>query len=184
MHHEEALFLHDREFSYVAEDIAEETFTKNVSSPSESSHNKTASILTILCPFAAVRCSLQSLSADRLMPASVTRSPSVNFKNLLALSISSHSVSSASLKEIWFRKSTVCYRIGSWSLESSHWKKYIPPASKKMRSAYDVICVVGNDFHFGRKEEENSGNNFIYYFLEKYHLLQRIVCWNFYQICR
>ena len=135
-----------------------------------------ASNLTILCPFAAVRCSLQSLSADRLMPASVTRGPSVSFKNLLALSISSHSVSSASLKEIWFRKSTVCYRIGSWSLEFSHWKKYIPPASKKLRSSYDVNCVAENDIQFGRKEDEKSGNIFIYYFLEKYHLLQGFVC--------
>ena len=93
----EALFFHDREFSYVTEDTAEETLTKVVSSRSESSHNKTASILTILCAFAAVRCSLQSLSADSLMPASVNRSPSVNFKNLVKLPISSKSVSSASL---------------------------------------------------------------------------------------
>ena len=76
----EALFFHDREFSYVNEDTAEETLTEVVSSRSESSHNKTASILTILCPFAVVRCSLQSLSADRMMPASVNLSPSVNFK--------------------------------------------------------------------------------------------------------
>ena len=71
-----------------------------MSSPSESSHNKTAIILTVLCPPAAVRCSLQLLSADRMMPASVTRSPSVNFKNVFLLSISCNWGSSASLKAL------------------------------------------------------------------------------------
>jgi len=132
------------------EDIAEETLTKDVSSLSVCSHNMTANNLTILCPFASVRCSLQSLPADRLMPASLTRSPSVNLENLVVLSISSHSVSSASLKKVCFRKSAVCYRISSWSWEFSHCKKSSASARKKLRSLYDVNCLAENYFQFGR----------------------------------
>jgi len=45
---EEAPFIHDREFSYVTEDIADESFTKYVPSPSEPSHNKIAIIFTFV----------------------------------------------------------------------------------------------------------------------------------------
>ena len=47
-HQEGTHFLHDREFYYVTEDIADESFTKYVPSPSESSHNKIAIIFTFV----------------------------------------------------------------------------------------------------------------------------------------
>ena len=85
-HHEEADVLYKSEFSYVTKTIAKETITKNIFFLSEFYHNQTASIPTNLCPGPAVISSLQSLSADGLMPASVTRSHSGNIKNLVVLS--------------------------------------------------------------------------------------------------
>jgi len=70
-HQEGAHFFHDIEFYYVTEDIADESFTKYVPSPSESSHNKRAIIFIFCCPGATARCSLHSLSADSMMPARV-----------------------------------------------------------------------------------------------------------------
>jgi hypothetical protein len=90
------------------------------------------------------------------MSASVTRNPSVIFKNLVVLSISPDSVFSASLKEYCFRKSTVCYRIDSWSWEFSHCKKSSASARKKFNSSYDVICPAENCFKFGRKGKVKS----------------------------
>jgi len=62
----------------------------------ESSESKKLSNLVIFCPAAAARCSLQSLPTDSLMPYSVTRRPSINFKTLMALFIGSGSGSSVS----------------------------------------------------------------------------------------
>jgi hypothetical protein len=139
----------------------------------------TANNLTILCPFASVRCSLKSLPADRLMPASLTRSPSVNLENLIVLSISSHSVSSASLKKVCFRKSAVCYRIVSWSWEFSHCKKSSASARKKLRSLYDVNCLAENYFQFGRKGEEKPGE-FVFITFWKSIIYSRVCVLKFY----
>lgn len=84
-HHEETVLVHDREMSCVTE----ETLTKDVSFIPEICHRKKTSILTILCPAAATRSSLQSVSADSLMPASVTRRPSFKFKTLIVLATGS-----------------------------------------------------------------------------------------------
>ena len=65
---------------------------------SESSHWKKLSNHIIIFIPAAVRCSLQPLSADRLIPASCTGIPSVEIKTIMALSIGSGSVYSTSLR--------------------------------------------------------------------------------------
>ena len=74
-HHEETGLVHYREMSCVIEDTVKERLTKDVSFIPKISHSKKTSNLTFLCPVATARSSLQLLSADRLMPASVTRRP-------------------------------------------------------------------------------------------------------------
>jgi len=154
--HEVATFLHDREFSYVTQHNAKETLI-NIYSLSETTHNNTASILTFLRPVvAAVISSLQSLSADNLMPTSVIRSHSVNFKIPVALPKCCDSGSSASLKAIRNRKFTVCYNIGPRSWELGHCTESSASESKKLRSSYDKNCLAENDIQFRRvKEKEN-----------------------------
>jgi hypothetical protein len=73
-------FIHDREFSCVTEDIVKETFTKNISylfrKFSQQECKQTHKSLS------SCWCSLfvKSLPAERLMPASVSWSPSVKLK--------------------------------------------------------------------------------------------------------
>jgi len=139
----------------------------------------TASILTILCPFAAVRCSLQSLSADRLMPASVTRSPSDSFKNLVVLSISSDSVSSASLKEICFRKSAVCYRVSYWSWEFNHCKKSSASARKKI-CVFHMTWTLWRNTAFNSEGKEKKNLATLYLSRSgKVSYIAGFVCWTF-----
>jgi len=114
----------------------------------------TANILTILCPVAAALSSLQSLSADGLMPASVIRSPSVKFTKHVVFSKSCDSGSTATLKAFWFRKSTVCYRICSLLWDFSHLKESSATASKKLRSSYDKNCLAENYIQFRKIREE------------------------------
>jgi hypothetical protein len=102
-HHENALLPNDRLLACVTEDIVKDTITKLSHLYSESSRSKKANNLTFLCP-GAVACSpLESVSADSLMPASVTPSPAVKFKILMVLSVSSGSGSSALLTALCFR---------------------------------------------------------------------------------
>jgi len=79
--------LHDREFASVMEDSVKEPLTKNVSFPFIISSKQQESILINVSQAVAVRCSLESASADRLMTLSVTRRPSIKFKTLTVLSI-------------------------------------------------------------------------------------------------
>jgi hypothetical protein len=101
-HHEVASFLHDGEFTCVTEDNVKETLTKMTLFPSKYSDSNKANNLTILCPAAPARCSLQSVPADSLMPTSFTRNPSVKFKTIMVLSITSGLGSSISLKALFF----------------------------------------------------------------------------------
>lgn len=81
-------FLHDREFAYVTEDIVKHSL--NMSQfPLEYSHNKKINTHINRCPAAAVHSSLDLAPAESLMPASVTRRPSVKFKTLIVLTIGS-----------------------------------------------------------------------------------------------
>ena len=93
---------------------------------SESFEEQEIKHLRIHCPIAAARFSLESLSADSLMPTSDPRSPSVKFRSPSARCRGSYSVSSASSKKIFFRNFTQDYRMHSWSWEFSKWKKYSP----------------------------------------------------------
>jgi len=95
-HHEGPLFLHDREFPYVTLDIAEESFTKMTLPLKKFLLTKKPTTYQFLPPVASY--SLQSPSADGLMPVSVNRSHSVKFTKIVVLSISSDSGSSALLK--------------------------------------------------------------------------------------
>jgi hypothetical protein len=71
------------EISHVSLKMSWKNHSRKSHFPSQFSHSMKAIILTILYPFAAAHCSLQSLSADRLMQTSVNGSPSVKFKNHL-----------------------------------------------------------------------------------------------------
>jgi len=81
-HHEDDRLLPDLKIVCVTEDIVKESLTNVKCFLSECSHSKKANSLLILCPFAAAISSLQSVSADSLTPASVTRSPTIKFKTL------------------------------------------------------------------------------------------------------
>jgi hypothetical protein len=90
---------------------------------SEPSRIMKSSNLTILCPVSAPRFSFQPVSADSLMPASVTRSPSVKIRTFILVSIGSVSDSLALLRALCFRNSKIYHRMGCWSWEFSKWKK-------------------------------------------------------------
>jgi len=72
--------LHDREFVCVTEDIFKKHSLKVSPLPSEFSHSTKASILINQYPAAAVRLSLQSLSTESLISASVTQRIPVKLK--------------------------------------------------------------------------------------------------------
>jgi hypothetical protein len=112
-HHGNAHLLNDSLFVCVTEDAVNDTVTRVSHLHSEPSHSKNANILTFRCPVAVARCPLQSLSADSLMPAAVTRSHSPKPKTLTILSVSSGSGSSASLRALCFRIGKRCYRMGA-----------------------------------------------------------------------
>jgi hypothetical protein len=76
IHHEDAGLLQDREFESVTEDIVKQSTNKMSPVPSEFSDSKKSSILIILCTATAGRTSLQSVSPDSLITASVPRIPS------------------------------------------------------------------------------------------------------------
>jgi len=105
-----AWLFRDREFACVSEDIVKETLTKDVSFPSKSSHSKKGNNFKILGRGVVTKFSLQSMSADSLILASVTRSHSVKFKIIIFLSTGSGPSSSASLRKFKFRISTRCYK--------------------------------------------------------------------------
>ena len=86
---------------------------------SESSHSKKANFLTILCPTAAARFSLKSVSADRLMPGLVNRIHSVKYKSVIVFSIGSDSDFSTSTRIPKFHKilEDVLLEIGIQNLE-------------------------------------------------------------------
>jgi hypothetical protein len=85
--HEVDRFLPYRKILCDTEDIVKETLTNVVSFPFRFFHTNKGNILINLCPIAASRCSLDSVSADSLMPSLVNRSPSVKFKSHMVLSI-------------------------------------------------------------------------------------------------
>jgi hypothetical protein len=166
-HHEVDLFVHDRKIARLAEDIVNESLTKMFYFHSESSHSKKASILTFLCPVAAARCSLQSLSADRKMAAPVNRSPSINFKSFIILFIGSDIFFLDSLRALCFRISTRSYRMCSWSWKFSNWKESSPLGSTKIHSSYILLGLRANVIQSRSIREEKSLENCIYYALVK-----------------
>ena len=110
-------------------------------SPPESSYNKKANVLTILCPNAVARCSLHSLSADSLMPSSVIRSPTLKFKTLMVLSIGRCSVSLFLLRMGFFSEFPPrCRTVAFWSLEFSKWKKISTATCTIIHSSYNMMC--------------------------------------------
>ena len=109
---------------------------------SVSSHSKKNCNLTFFCPAAAACNPLQSLSADRLMPASTIRNPSDKFKIFMFLFVDWGSASSASLWKISFRISTRHYRIHSWKWDN--WKKLSAFASIKLGSSFIIVGLGSN----------------------------------------
>jgi hypothetical protein len=86
------------------------------SSPSESPHSKHPhNYLSSYC------CSLQSLSSNTLMPASVRPSHSTNFQTIMVLSLGSGSGSSASWRALCHRIFSVS-SVSYWSLKFSDLK--------------------------------------------------------------
>jgi len=130
-HQEEAPLLHDREISYVTEEIADESFTKYVPSPSESSHNKIAFNFTFvvqLLPLAVrythclqtVWCQLETFEA----PHSISK-PRCPLYKLWRMFL-------CFIKELRFRKSTVCFRIGPGHAISVTARIPLPPQGGHM----------------------------------------------------
>jgi hypothetical protein len=111
-HNENAHLLNERLFACVTEDTVNETITRMSHLYSKPSHSKNANILTFHCPLAVARSPLQSLSADSLMPAAVTRSHSSKPKTLTVPSVILGSGSSALLRALCFRIGKMYYRIG------------------------------------------------------------------------
>ena len=114
--------------------------------PSECSHSKKARILTIIYPVAAVRFSLQSLSAERLMPGSVTRIPLLKFRSFFVLFISLDIFSLDSLRALCVLISTICWRMGSGSLKFSNWEKFSHFTSLKDHSSYTLVGLRAKVF--------------------------------------
>jgi len=60
-------------------------------------------------------CSFKSMSPNTLPPASVSQTPSVNFKTVMFPSLGSGSSSSAYSRALCFRNSTSWTSVGAWS---------------------------------------------------------------------
>ena len=116
--------------------------------------------LTILCPVATAIISLQSLSVDSLMPATVTRSPSANFTKLV-LTKGCESGSSGSLKLLCIGKSPVCSVLDPGHASSVNARKLQPPQVKiahytrSVRKVSDRIflCEHLMDYNLARLHE-------------------------------
>jgi len=94
--------------------------------PFRISSQPNGSILIILCSPTAVRCSLQTLSADSLMPASVNRSPSVKFKTLNVFSVVLGPGSLTSSKEYFYY---CIYFLGIFPASNCSWPTFRNPVS-------------------------------------------------------
>jgi hypothetical protein len=97
------------------------------------------------------------------MSASVTPSPSVNFKIFMVLSVGSGSDSSASLRQLCSRISKIYYRMCSWSWDFSYWKKRLVFIFTKFNSSYNMLGLGANDIQCRTIRGEKIRGYFTYY---------------------